>query len=107
MKKVEDLVNLLKTKYELKDSRAYELVREMMDITAKLHHKLNEDSLADSLAFMEEMKQKAVGMGNSKEALDWAKEIHKVSQLYVEKMQIEHKMEQPLFGAPPKKEENE
>ena len=85
------LVSYLKSQYGLKDSRAYELVREMMDITAKLHNKLNEDALADSLLFMEEMKQKAVGMGNTKEALEWSKEIHKVSQLYVQKLEIEAK----------------
>ena len=40
---------------------------------------------------LEEMKQKAVGMGNTKEALEWSKEIHKVSQLYVQKLEIEAK----------------
>lgn len=87
------LVEYLKSQYDLKDSRAYELVRDMLSITAKLHNKLNEDALADSLQFMEEMKQKAVGEGETKLALEWSKEIHKVSQLYVQKLDITSKGE--------------
>ena len=85
------LVDFLKETYKLELSRSYELIREMMEKTAEAYHKTNQDSLSDSIQFMEEMKQKALGVGNDKLALEWSKEIHKVSQLYVEKVMIEAK----------------
>jgi hypothetical protein len=85
------LVSYLKETYELEASRSYELIREMMEACAEAYHKTNPDALSDSIQFMEEMKQKALGAGNDKLALEWSKEIHKVSQLYVEKVMIEGK----------------
>jgi hypothetical protein len=63
----------------------------MMVACADAYHQTNPDALSDSIQFMEEMKQKAIGLGNDKLALEWSKEIHKVSQLYVEKVMFEAK----------------
>lgn len=99
------LVNYLKDTYGLKDSRAYELVREMMAKTAKAYHEMNQDALSDSIEYLEEMRQKALGEGETKLALDISKEIHKVSQLYVEKLEIDVKAEQPLWKIDDKNED--
>jgi hypothetical protein len=85
------LVKYLNDTYKLELSRSYELIRDMMQEVADTYHKTNPDALSDSIQFMEEMKQKAIGAGNDKLALEWSKEIHKVSQLYVEKVMIEAK----------------
>ena len=85
------MVSWLKENYNLEKARAYDYIREMLAASAEAYHKLNEDALADSISFLEEMKQKAVGQGNDKLALEWAKELHKVSQLYVERLEIEAK----------------
>ena len=85
------LVNYLKDEYGLKNSRAYELVRDMMAATAKAYHEMNQDALSDSIEYLEELKEKALKQGDIKLSLEISKEIHKVSKLYVEQIQLESK----------------
>lgn len=101
------LVNYLKDNYDLKDSRAYELVREAMALTAKAYNEMNQYALSDSVIFLEEMRQKALGEGQTKLALEVSKEINKVSQLYVEKLKLDINVEQPLFTPINKDKNNE
>jgi hypothetical protein len=101
------LLYYLKDTHGYEQSRAYDLIKEARTLMGEIYNEINVDALKDSILFMENMKENAIGSGDRKLALDIQKELNKINQLYVEKMQIEHKMEQPLFGAPPKKEENE
>jgi len=93
----------LKEQYDIGWSRAYELIQMMMKETAEAYHKTNQDALADSISFLDDLKQAALGSGDKKLALEISKEINKVSQLYVERIQAEIKMEQPLFSKPEEK----
>ena len=99
------LVNYLKDEYGLKDSRAYELVRDMMAATAKAYHEMNQDALSDSVEYLEELRQKAIKDGDTKLSLEISKEIHKVSKLYIEQIEMNLKAEVPLFGPEPNKED--
>jgi hypothetical protein len=90
----------LKEQYDIGWSRAYELIQMMMKETAEAYHKTNQDALADSISFLDDLKQAALASGDRKLALEISKEINKVSQLYVERIQAEIKMEQPLFSKP-------
>mgnify|MGYP003451565108 CR=1 FL=1 len=83
------LVDMLKDKYKIGDTRAYELIKEMMVQCADSYNKLNQNALADSVSFMEEMRQKALSQDNEKLALEWSKELNKVNQLYVDRLKLE------------------
>lgn len=82
------MVEWLMTTYDLKLSRAYELIREMMDEVADLYEKTNPNALVDAIEFMEHMKFKCVGEGDKKMALDYQKELNKIKQLHIQKMDI-------------------
>jgi hypothetical protein len=94
------LLAYLEQEYQIGWSRGYELISTMMKETAEAYHKTNQDALADSISFLDDLKQSALTSGDRKLALEITKEINKVSQLYVEKIQAEIKMEQPLFSKP-------
>ncbi len=95
-----NMLAYLKENYDVNWSRGYELISMMMKKTAEAYHKTNQDALADSISFLDDLKQDALKNGDRKLALEITKEINKVSQLYVEKIQAEIKMEQPLFSKP-------
>jgi hypothetical protein len=94
------LLAYLEQEYQIGWSRGYELIQMMMKETANAYHRTNQDALADSISFLDDLKQAALSSGDRKLALEITKEINKVSQLYVEKIQAEIKMEQPLFSKP-------
>lgn len=85
------LVDYLKSKYSVSQTRAYELIREMMIQVADRYDKTNPNALEDSIEYMEEMKALAQGQGNHKLALEWQKELNKIKQLHVQKIEIEAK----------------
>ena len=82
------LIQYLKDAHKLNQSRAYDYVREMMELTAEAYNKTNTQALSDAIEFMEEMREKAVKANNDKMALEWSKELHKVSQLHIQKMEL-------------------
>ena len=85
------MVQYLKENYDLEQARAYDYIREMMSATAKAWGEMNENALADSISFLDELKQKALADGDKKLALEITKELNKVNQLYVEKVMHEVK----------------
>jgi hypothetical protein len=94
----------LEERYDIGWSRGYELISMMMKELSEAYHKTNQDALADSINFLDDLKQAALTAGDNKLALEITKEINKVSQLYVQKLEIDAKIELPLFG-PPKEDE--
>lgn len=85
------MVQYLKETYGLEQSRSYDYIREMMESVAERYDRTNPNALNDSISYMEEMKAKAQGQGNDKLALEWQKELNKIKQLYVQKLEIEAK----------------
>ena len=96
----QNLVNWLMDKYKIGMTAAYDYVREMMSQTAETYNKLNEDALADSINFLDQLKQSALKDGDKKLALEISKELNKLQQLHIQKMEIDMKVEQPLFAPP-------
>jgi hypothetical protein len=82
------LVQYLKDKYDINQSRAYELIKDARVEMGEIYNEVNKDSLKDSILFMENLRQKAIGSGNDKLALEIQKELNKVNQLYIEKQEI-------------------
>lgn len=85
------LVEYLMDYHNLSQSRAYDLIREMMEEVADRYDKTNPNALTDAIEFMETMKAKAVGRGDTVEAMNWQKELNKVKQLHVQKVELEAK----------------
>lgn len=85
------MLDYLKATYEIETSRAYELIREMMSNVAEVYNLTNPNALEDSILYMEEMKALAQGRGDAKLALEWQKELNKIKQLYVQKIELEAK----------------
>lgn len=77
----------LKKRYDLGQARSYELIRAARQEIGKLYQKIDEDILEDSIAIMEEMKQRAIQSGNTKLELDVQKEINRI-KLAVSKLDV-------------------
>lgn len=85
------LVKYLKETYDLESARAYTLIKQARIKMGEIYNEVNTDALKDSILFMENMKEGALGSGDKKLALDIQKELNKVNQLYVEKVMHEIK----------------
>jgi len=85
------MVNYLKSNYNLKNSRAYELIREMKAEIGSAYNNTKENLLEDTVEFLESMKAEAIKLKNYKLVLEWQKEIDKVQQLHIQKLEIEAK----------------
>lgn len=82
------LVKHLKDKYDLNQTRAYELIREAREKMGEIYAKVNEKSLEESIILLEEMRQYEISKGNNRLALEIQKELNKINQLYVKKIDI-------------------
>jgi Glu-tRNA(Gln) amidotransferase subunit E-like FAD-binding protein len=96
------LIEYLQSEYKLEISRCYALISDMFSQTAEAYAKTNVDALSNSVAFLEELQQSALKENNKKLALEISKELNKLQQLHIQKMEIEMKVEQPLFTPPVK-----
>ena len=82
------LVKHLKDTYDLNQSRAYDLIKEAKTKLGEIYAKVNENALEESIIIMEEMRRKELGQGNTKLALEIQKELNKINQLYIQKLDI-------------------
>lgn len=82
------LVDYLREKYDIQQSRAYELIKEAQVQAGETYNQVNTDAIKQSILFMENLRQDALKQGNSKLALEIQKELNKVNQLYLERQEI-------------------
>lgn len=82
------LVKHLKEKYDINQTRAYELIKEAREKMGEIYAKVNESALEESIILLEQMRQKEIGLGNNKLALEIQKELNKINQLYIQKLDI-------------------
>jgi hypothetical protein len=85
------LVHHLMEKWDYEISRSYEIVREMKALIGKTYTEVNKNLLEDAVEFMETMKADAVKNKNHRMALEWQKEIDKVQQLHIQKLELDAK----------------
>lgn len=85
------LVNYLKETYDINPSRAYELIRKARELMGQIYNEMNWNALQDAILFLENLKEKLLGSGDTKGALEVQKELNKVNQLYIQKIEIESK----------------
>mgnify|MGYP003632505170 CR=1 FL=1 len=93
-----NLVKYVMHEWKVGDRQARVIVKEASVQMGEVYNQLYTDSLADSVNFMEEMKQEAMREGDLKMVLDIQKELNKINQLYVIKQEISMRVEQPLFS---------
>lgn len=82
------LVSYLKDTYDINTTRAYELIKEARTKLGEIYNEVNGDVLLESIIYMENQRQKALGEGNGKLALEIQKELNKINQLYIEKTEV-------------------
>lgn len=99
------VVKWLKKKYKLENSRAYEIVNEAKVYFGKFLMETDEELLQGCIQILEENRERAKKLYNLREVRECTKEIAKLQQLYVQKIEHTMKMEQPLFGDINKEEE--
>lgn len=75
------MVKHLKDKYKIGQTKAYLLINDMNTTIGVIYSEIYDDQLKDSLAFLEEMRAKAVSDDNIKLALEIQKELNKLNQL--------------------------
>jgi hypothetical protein len=103
------LVEYLREKYDIQQSRAYELIKEAQVQAGETYNQVNTDAIKQSILFMENLRQDALKVGNSKLALEVQKELNKVNQLYIERQEIKLTGSidvKGLFGFEDEKEED-
>lgn len=86
-----DIVDFLKDKYKLGTTSCYDYIKEAMEITADAFNKMNENALIDSVQFLDDLKQQALKEGDKKLVLEIVKELNKLQQLHVQKLEIDSK----------------
>ena len=57
----------------------------------EIYNEMNWNALQDAILFLENLKEKLLGSGDTKGALEVQKELNKVNQLYIQKIEIESK----------------
>lgn len=82
------LVSYLKETYGIQQSRAYALIREARVKLGEIYTEINTNALIDSILLMENMLQGCIERGETKMALDIKKELNKVQQLYLDRVDI-------------------
>jgi hypothetical protein len=82
------LVKYLEETHKVKVARAYELIRESREKMGEVYNKVNDKILEESIIFLEQMRQDALNTKNNRLALEIQKELNKVNNLYIKKLDI-------------------
>lgn len=82
------LLKYLREEYGLHTTRSYELINLARAMIGEMYANTNSKVLEDAITSMEKMKEDALQKGDRKLALEVQKEINKVNQLYIQKLDI-------------------
>ncbi len=83
-----NIVAFLKEKYDIRKSQAYNYFKWAREEMGQIYNEINKDAMKDSIMLMENMLQTAIEKNDNKLALDIIKELNKVNQLYIEKIDV-------------------
>lgn len=85
-------------KYGLEISRSYDMVREAKEYFGKFIMTTDVEALTECIEVLKTTREKAMEVDNLKEVRECTKEIGKLQQLYIQRIELDVKSEQPLFG---------
>ena len=80
------LVKMVMEQFDYKQSYAYEIVREARLKIADVYRETHADALNEAIAELEEQRESAKKLNNSKLVLEITKELNKIQGLYIEKV---------------------
>jgi len=83
-----ELVKFLIDTYKINISRSYELITEAKEKLGEMYSLINNKSLEEAIMILENMRQDAIKNKNGKLALEVQKELNKVNQLHIKKLDI-------------------
>lgn len=83
-----ELVRYLMDTYKINISRSYELINEAKEKLGEMYSLINNKSLEEAIIILENMRQDAIKLKNGKLALEVQKELNKVNQLHIKKLDI-------------------
>lgn len=83
-----ELVKFLMDTYKINISRSYELITEAKEKLGEMYSLINNKSLEEAIMILENMRQDAIKNKNGKLALEVQKELNKVNQLHIKKLDI-------------------
>jgi hypothetical protein len=83
-----ELVRYLMDTYNINISRSYELINEAKEKLGEMYSLINNKSLEEAIIILENMRQDAIKSKNGKLALEVQKELNKVNQLHIKKLDI-------------------
>jgi hypothetical protein len=83
-----ELVRYLMDTYKINISRSYELINEAKEKLGEMYSLINNKSLEEAIIILENMRQDAIKSKNGKLALEVQKELNKVNQLHIKKLDI-------------------
>lgn len=87
--------------FQYKQSYAYELLREAKKYTAEVYAEYTVGMVELVVADLMQQRYEASKLKDSRLVFDITKEMNKVKGLYIEKHEVTHKVEQPLFNITP------
>lgn len=85
---LQQVIKWLKKEYDLKQSRAYEVTRLAKEYFGEYMIEKDDDLLTECIEILKANRQKAAKQNNLKEVRESTKEIAKLMQLYVKKLDI-------------------
>jgi len=97
-KSTHTVVEYLKKRYDLGNSRSYEIIREAKIYFGKFIMDTDVEALTDCIEILKENREKAADINNLKEVRECTKEIGKLQQLYIHKIELDDKRDIPMFG---------
>jgi hypothetical protein len=85
---IQTILNWLIAEYGYGQARAYQLIQEARAELGEAFQKHYQNRLADQVMLMETMVEQAITDKDRRGALEIMKEIHKVSQMYIDKLDV-------------------
>jgi hypothetical protein len=95
------IIQYFKDEYDINVARVYVLLREVRRQVGEMYNKTNDKVLEDTITLLESMREDAFKSGNKKLVLEIQKELNKINQLYIEKinMTVDFKAKFPGFNS--------
>jgi len=100
------ILSYFKKEYDINQTRVYEFLKETREIVGDMYNKNNDKVLEETIIMLENMREKSYMNGNDKLALEIQKELNKINQLHIQKVEVSGLENIIVEIVNPKKEED-
>lgn len=98
LKSTFNVVKHIQNKYDICQATAYNYVKDAKEEVGRYYKEANVNVLENAISKLESLQDNALEENDNKLYLEIQKEINKVLQLHIQKIEHDIKTEQPLFG---------